>query len=153
MRNVLILFILISIPTISFAQLNFAKLNDGRKSSNTLKKKKESSSFSNSIIYSAAIPYAPFGIKYHYCNSFGFYASFKSDFEIIDGDYILTGGFAKSIGQKVNLYFGGGYDISYDEGVAEGGLILKFNRIAIDIGVGFVIDDVGYATVGIGYNF
>lgn len=147
MRNLLILLILFSIPTISFAQLN-----DDGKSSNTLKTKKGISFFNNSILYSAAMPYGPFGVKYHYCNSFGAYVSFKTDFEEVEGDYILTGGFAKSIGKNVNLYIGVGYD-TYEDGVVEGGLILKFNRFAIDIGAGDVFQYGGYATIGFGYNF
>ncbi len=84
----------------------------------------------NTFTYSAAILFGPFGIKYHRCKSFGFYSAFKTDFEIIDGDYIITIGCAKSIGQNVNLFVGGGYDISFSEPVMEGGIMIKSGKFA-----------------------
>ena len=143
MKNILLISLLVIIPTLSLAQLN----DDGKSNSSV----KIYHGY-NTFAYSAAIPYGPFGIKYHRCKSFGFYSAFKTDFGLVDGDYIITIGGAKSIGQKVNLYVGGGYDISFSEPVLEGGFMLKFGKFAIDIGGGYIVEDIGYGTLGFGFN-
>lgn len=128
--------------------MSFAQLNEDGKSKSSVKVYHGYNTFA----YSAAIPFAPFGIKYQYCNSFDFYSVFRTDLNLADGDKIITVGGAKSIGEKMNIYVGAGYDISFSEPVLEGGFMLKFGKFAIDVGGGYIVNDIGYGTLGFGYN-
>ncbi len=81
------------------------------------------------------------------------FISLKSDFSLIYCDEIFTIGPTLNLTQKSDLYLGGGIDYSYQEAVIELGTVCKFNRIALDFGLGFIINDMGYANIGIGFNF
>lgn len=143
MKCLISILILVLIPTLTWAQLN----DDGKS-----RKSVRVNHGYNTIAYSAAIPFAPFGIKYQYCKSYGFYTAFKTDFDLIDGDYILTAGAAKTIGQKMNAYVGTGYDFSFSEPVLEAGCLLKFGKYVVDIGAGYLVGDIAYGTLGFGFN-
>ena len=116
---------------------------------------------SNMILYSAGIPYYPFGIKYVYCPNFGFYVNGKTDFYAIDDYLMVSAGPVKTISQKISFYLGAGmhwyYDDEwgeYDNGWGgEGGLLFKFNRIGIDVGGGYCIDVTPFLLLGIGFVF
>lgn len=142
MKKVLF-FVFILLPAISDAQLNV----DG-KSEISLTQKIDNQTYSSSFLYSGS-SLAPFGLKFQYCNNFGGYASFKTDFGIMQHYTILTFGATKSIGSVFNLYLGGGIsflsfnaymDNQWREGgtfsIFEGGGVIKLNRLAFEIGAG-----------------
>lgn len=130
-----------------------------------------------SILYSGSTS-SPFGIKLQYCKSFGVYASFKTDFGLMEFFSIASGGILKSIWHPVAIYLGTGISLVRGEGEwfyreapspeFEGGIIFKLNRLALDVGGGLVIaDNIVYdsgeiidhnalwfsVTIGIGINF
>lgn len=117
-------------------------------------KKTNVNKYSKSLIYSAALPISPFGIKFYYCKTFGFYASLRSDLGTIYDNTFLTLGGAYSFANNFSTYLGTGYDFFWDDKIIEGGLVYKINRIAFDLGGGYLMDlEEGYLTIGVGFNF
>ena len=148
MKNAIIIIGLILIPTLSFAQLD-----DDGKSYQSKNVEKTQSLYSNTLLYSAAIPYAPFGIRYqHLSNKVGLFLNIKSDFDLYEGDFIIAAGPSFRINDKINWYIGGGYNIGYEDIDAEAGVIIKWNKFSIDIGGGYSAE-IGYGTLGFGFNF
>jgi len=143
----LVLLLLILAPALVSAQLT----NDG-KSEAVFKLKSDKSSYPFSVLI-AGNTLAPFGVKVQYCKSFGAYAAFKSDFDLIENHYYITAGAAKSLGKSVNLYLGAGLDLGYEEydygsfyesrdiGTAiETGAIFKIKNFTLDLGIGLMIE-------------
>jgi len=144
MKNALCINMLL-IPMLLNAQLNV----DGKTETNAFQK--ENNGLRPSTLLFSGSTSAPFGMKYQYCRSFGGYVSLKTDFDLLKNWYHISLGAAKSVGQVVNLYLGGGINFGDYEGKYysdyygwrygpsggfEGGAILKFNKIAFDIGIG-----------------
>ncbi len=148
-KSIYFLIGLILIPTISFAQLD-----DDGKSYKSKKVKNTQSLYSNTLLYSAAISCAPFGIRYQYLsNKVGLFLNVKSDFDLIADDFIFAAGPSFRINDKINGYIGGGYNIGYYKDIdAEAGVIIKRNKFAIDIGIGYSAE-IAYITFGFGFNF
>lgn len=159
MKKVLALFILI-IPTLLYSQLNV----DG-KTVTDARREKNNGWLSNTLLFSGSTS-APFGIKYQYCRSLGGYVSFKTDFGLLENWYHISLGAVKSVGQVVNLYLGAGINVgSYGgfssldyweqrfapSGSCEGGALLKFDKIALDIGIGLQREPWEFGT-GDGYD-
>jgi hypothetical protein len=168
----LIFTFLIMFPTLSFAQLN-----DDGKTFEKVSSKQNNYAKANSIILSGSLsllsgsPPNKFfpGIKYQYCKSFGAYISFKSNFAKRDSlgglkrnITLMTLGATKSLGPKVNIYLGGGIEISSSSynpklnlifGVIEAGCVLKIGIFAIDLGGACSFYTNFYSTLGIGFNF
>jgi hypothetical protein len=133
---------------------------------NTLKLNADNSGKHN-LLYTANIPWAPFGLKYAYMGKFGGYAAFATDFYAIEGTSFITGGFTAKVTPKLNGYLGGGialiedyyydyyeeYDESYITGLMEAGVIAQFGRFSMDIGVGLDFDDYVFGKLGFGINF
>ncbi|MBN1924577.1 MAG: hypothetical protein JW798_01970 [Prolixibacteraceae bacterium] len=140
------LILIFSILTLSL----FAQSREIKETSS----KETEKGLNNTILYSAAIPIAPFGIKYIYCKTFGYYVSLKSDLGLLFDDTILSTGGMYSISKKVNCYLGSGYDFSWDTVEFEAGIIYRRGRFALDLGVGIIPEiEEFYATVGVGFNF
>lgn len=88
----------------------------------------------HTLLFDAAIPWAPFGIKYAYIDKFGGYASICTDFGTIDEDCILTFGPTFQLTPKIHLYFGAGYIFGWGGAALEAGLIFRINGFSIDAG-------------------
>ncbi len=148
MKTILIVIMFLSIPAICFAQLS----DDGG-SNQSKEKEQENDLRKHTLLYSAAIPYAPFGIRYQYLKrKVGIFFNIKSSLGIDDDDFIIAAGPSFKINNKINLYIGGGYNIGYSDFDAETGAIVKWSRFAIDIGGGYSAGVV-YGTLGFGFNF
>ena len=107
----------------------------------------------NTLLYSAALPYAPFGLRYQYLKTkVGVFLNMKSSLGIDDDDFIIAAGPSFKINKKINVYIGGGYNIGYRDVDAETGVIMKWCKFAIDIGGGYSAG-VSYGTLGFGINF
>lgn len=148
MKNILFVIFLMATSSISFAQLN-----DDGKSNNTKKLEQVGNSLNNTLLFSAAIPFAPFGLRYQYLNkSVGLFLNIKSDLGLVEEDFIISAGPCFRINNKINWYIGGGYNIGYEDIDAEAGVIIKWNKFSIDIGGGYSAE-IGYGTLGFGFNF
>ncbi|RRQ48118.1 hypothetical protein DZC72_10340 [Maribacter algicola] len=150
MKKIFFVLLFVSIPTLLSAQLN-----DNGKSSNNSIKGKVSPEFKNTLMYYSHIPYSPYGIKYSYCKSWGFYISATYDFETVDGDAFLNAGVVKSITDKLRGYLGSGYNPLWDEASVETGVTFVFGNFALDTGGGFnfVEPEYSYINLGVGFNF
>ena len=150
MKNIVFVLLFATIPTLTFAQLN-----DDGKASNSSINEKVGSEYKNTLMYNSHIPFSPFGIKYSYCKSWGFYISATYDFEMVEGDAFLTAGVVKSVSEKVRCYFGSGYNPIWEEASVETGVIFIFGNFALDIGGGFnfIAPEYSYANLGVGFNF
>lgn len=153
-----LLLILVMVPALSVAQITNDGKSDVQSSSGT---KNNSSSGKNFALLYSASTNAPFGAKIQYCKSFGLYAAFKTDFNIMGkageedyygGHYYITGGPTIGLGSKANLYLGLGPDLGWFEqslggghynhsegagAVIEVGTILKRNKMVYDLGIGY----------------
>ncbi|RAJ12364.1 hypothetical protein [Arenibacter echinorum] len=150
MKNIVFVLIFATIPTLTFAQFN----DDGKSSNNSIKEK-VGSEYKNALMYYSHIPFSPYGIKYSYCKSWGFYISATYDFETVDGDAFLNAGVVKSISKKTRCYIGSGYNPIWEEACVETGVTFVFGKFALDIGGGFnfIVPEYSYANLGTGFNF
>ncbi|PIB38158.1 hypothetical protein [Maribacter sp. 4G9] len=150
MKKIVFVLLLATIPALTFAQLN-----DNGKSSKTSSKGKGYPEFKNTLMYYSHIPYSPYGIKYSYCKSWGFYVSATYDFETVEGDAFLNAGVVKSITNKLRGYLGSGYNPLWDEASVETGVTFVFGNFALDTGGGFnfTIPEYSYINLGVGFNF
>ena len=119
MKNIVFVLLFATIPTLTFAQIN-----DDDKAKNNSIIEKVGSVYKNTLMYNSHIPFSPFGIKYSYCKSWGFYISATYDLEMVEGDAFLSAGVVKSVSEKVRCYFGSGYNPIWEEASVETGVIL-----------------------------
>ncbi len=102
------------------------------------------------------LPFAPFGIKYHYGKNVGGYVNYRYGTWASDPFHFLTGGISYSFGKLVP-YIGGGlnYIDPFINYVAEIGSLLKIGRITFDLGIGYISESFnkGYFALGLGYSF
>jgi hypothetical protein len=148
-------------------RLGFAQLNDDGKTFEKVSIKQNANVYANTIMFSGSLSDYGFlpGIKYQYCKTFGAYASLNSSFGGSDyNNTLIALGPVKSIAEKACFYLGGGIDFvrnyyknsdeeSFMEGLIEGGFIFKIQNIALDIGGGYVIEEEGFVTIGLGISF
>ena len=143
-----VVIVFLSLPTLTFAQLN-----DNGNSYHSKNKEQVGNLYKNTLLYSAAIPYAPLGARYQYLKKkIGFFFNIKSSVNQDDDDFIIAAGPSFKINNKLNLYLGGGYNFGYKDIDAETGVIIKWGKFAMDLGGGYSTG-VGYGTLGFGFNF
>lgn len=127
----------------------------------------EGSGASNSVRLHASLPYAPFGVKYMKYDNWGWYGFFSTDL-FIDWDSFHIGlGTTKAFSPKVHGYLGTSL-LSYNLYSFVSSSSVRFNEVAIDLGVAFMLNKMGfdigfglnisdpaysYANLGIGFNF
>ena len=96
----------------------------------------------HSILYNANLLLTYVGIKYAYLGDFGGYLSASSNlggihFSEDTNDYhMLTVGITARIYNKYYPYLGGGLEITRSEPIVEGGIIMNFRGLVIDLGGG-----------------
>jgi len=106
------------------------------------------------LLYSAIVPWAPFGVKYAQIGKIGGYISFSSDLGIIEGSAIANLGLLVKTGSFYS-YAGAGYELSWEEPIFEFGALVLKNRLLFDIGISANLDDFEYSglKVGLGIVF
>ncbi|MEA3496690.1 MAG: hypothetical protein U9R42_11715 [Bacteroidota bacterium] len=104
----------------------------------------------NAFFFSPSLPYGFLGFKYAYLGNFGGYISASTDLGIIDDVFYLTVGATSKMSQKINLYYGAGFELGWGELILETGVIYKTKTMAYDFGFGLDIDDPSYSFLKIG---
>jgi len=128
----IIFLVLFLIPSVLFAQLD----KDGKKELIT-NRTKQTERGTHSILFSSST-LTPFGVKYQYGNNFGGYASFRTDLDLIDSDWIISAGISKSTGKNSYFWFGGGVDLGYIEYWENDGWTEKYEGFEIETGWLFI---------------